>query len=447
MKSDFYLEFENKFRGNRQNIINKLSSYDSLIDLLISNNNVTNLLDIGCGRGEWLQRWKEKIPNSIGIEQNQNMINLCKSLGLNVMEGEAVETLTSLESSSISLITIFHMIEHIESKNLTLLIEECYRVLKDDGILIMETPSIDNLLVSSKLFYIDSTHVNHINPDRIIFDIEYAGFMKANYYYINGGPLKNSGPLKLTRILNGVAQDLSIIACKSNAISDYIFDKHIDWESNLSQAPTTLEAATNFDLELERLLSEQRKLIDEQNKIIIEQNEFISEHNHSYKVHNHSIRLHDKSISEQGKYLYEHSNLINLLNQEVTLSKEKLRILESNLLIINKLILPFNTILRWFKKLTIYVCTGIFSFMVNYRITRSILNNKYTLLFIRFTFKVFPFNLLNVSYEKAYETINKVKQIDIKSMQFNQKLLKHYANSKSAQEMRNILIKRIFRKY
>jgi len=453
MESDFYLEFENKFRGNRQNIINKLSIYDSLIDLFISNNTEISLLDIGCGRGEWLQRWNKKIPNSIGIEQNQNMINLCKSLGLNIIEGEAIEILSSLESSSISLITIFHMIEHIESQNLTLLIEECNRVLKEDGILIMETPSIDNLLVSSKLFYIDSTHINHINPDRIIFDIECAGFTKANYYYINGGPLENAASLKLTRILNGVAQDLSIIACKSNAISDYIFNNNLEWESNLSQAPTTLEAAKDFDYELERSLTEQGELIHEQNKIIREQNELISqqneligEHNHSLRVHKNSIRVHDKSIGEHSKSIGDNNNLINLLNQEVTLSKEKLRILESNLLIINKLILPFNTILRYLKKLTIYVCTGIFSFMVNYRITRSILNNKYTLLLIRITFKVFPFNLLNVSYEKAYETINKVKQIDIKSMHFNQKLSIHYNNSTSAQEMRNILIKRIFRK-
>ena len=84
--------------------------------------------------------------------------------------------------------------------------------------------------------------------------------------------------------------------------------------------------------------------------------------------------------------------------------------------------------------------------MCNYRITRSILNNKYNLLLIRATFKVFPFNLLNVSYEKVYEAINKVKQIDIKSMHYNQKLIAHYNNSSSAKEMRNILVKRIFRK-
>ena len=404
MKSDFYLEFENKFRGNRKNIINKLSIYDSLIDLYIRNNKEISLLDIGCGRGEFLERWNKKIPNSIGIEQDQNMINLCESLGLNILKGEALEILYSLESGSISLITIFHMIEHIESKKLTLLLEECHRVLKDDGILIIETPSIDNLLVSSKLFYIDSTHINHINPDRIIFDINCAGFIKANYYFINGGPLQNSSSLKLTRILNGVAQDLSIIACKSQEISDCIFNINLDWERNLSQAPTTLEAATNFDCELE------------------------------------------SSLSQQSKLMHDQSKLINILNQEIILSKEKLRILETNQLMINKLLSPITMIFKYFKKLMIFVSTCIFNFMMNYRITRSILNYKYTLFLIRVILKIFPFNLLNISYEKVYEAINKVNLIDIKSMHFNQKLITHYNNSRSALEIRNTLLKRIFRK-
>tara|TARA_B100000945_G_scaffold318630_1_gene323914 strand:+ start:1892 stop:3106 length:1215 start_codon:yes stop_codon:yes gene_type:complete len=404
MNSDFYLEFENKFRGNRQNIIHKLSIYDSLIDLFISNNTEISLLDIGCGRGEWLQKLSKKIPNSMGIEQDQNMINLCQKLGLNIIKGEAIEILSSLESDSISLITIFHMIEHIESQKLTLLLEQCYRVLKDDGMLIMETPSIDNLLVSSKLFYIDSTHINHINPERIVFDIEFAGFVKAKYYYINGGPLENSSSLKLTRILNGVAQDLSIIACKSNAISDYIFNINLDWEANLSKSSSTLDAATSFDYELERSLTDQSRLIHDQNK------------------------------------------LINILNKEIILFKEKLSILETNQLTLNKIFSPLIKILRYLKKITIYVCTATFSFMANYRITRCILNYKYVLLFIRISLKLFPFNLLNLSYEKVYEAINKVKQIDIKSMHFNQKLTTHYNNSKSAQEMRNIIIKRIFRK-
>jgi len=102
MKSDFYLQFENKFRGSRQNIIKKLSIYDSLIELFIKENREISLLDIGCGRGEWLEKWKEIIPNSMGIEKDLNMIALCQRFGLNIIEGEAIEILKTLKSHSIS---------------------------------------------------------------------------------------------------------------------------------------------------------------------------------------------------------------------------------------------------------------------------------------------------------------------------------------------------------
>ena len=101
MESDFYLEFENKFRGNRQNLINKLSIYDSLIDLFIRTNTEISLLDIGCGRGEFLQRWNKKIPNSLGIDQDQNMIDLCKNLGLMVFYNNVVKNGPSSNNNKI----------------------------------------------------------------------------------------------------------------------------------------------------------------------------------------------------------------------------------------------------------------------------------------------------------------------------------------------------------
>jgi len=397
MKSDYYLNFENKFRGNRQTIINRLSSYDSLINLYISEKEDVSLIDIGCGRGEWLEKWRESIPNSIGIEQDLNMVNLCRGCGLNVIQGEAIDTLSSLDSNSISLITIFHVIEHIENDELTLLLEHCYRVLRKDGLLIMETPSIDNLLVSSKLFYIDSTHINHINPDRITYQLEYLGFIKAKYYYLNGGPLQNEGSLKLTRLLNGVAQDLLIIACKSKLTSDILFVNNLEWEFELFQAPSTLEAAVDYDCELQKFHSDQSKLISD-------------------------------------------------LNQEILLFKERLNLLENRQLTINKLLYPIIRIAKFFQKLIIYICTNIFSVMVNYRFTRLILNSKFMLFIIRLCFKILPLKSSNISLDKVYLALNKVKQIDLKSICFNQKLLNHYTNSESSVKLKNLLIKRIFRK-
>ena len=76
----------------------------------------------------------------------------------------------------------------------------------------METPNIDNLLVSSKSFHIDPTHINLIHPDLIAFDLNKAGFSHVKTYNINCGPLKDATPLKITRVFNGVAQDLCIVA-------------------------------------------------------------------------------------------------------------------------------------------------------------------------------------------------------------------------------------------
>ena len=212
MDSNYYLEFENKFRGDREKILNLFRSYEPLIDIAIDNHSSPSLLDVGCGRGEWLQICKSKFNESIGIESDYSMCQMCRANGLNVIEGDAIKKLSEFKSDSFSVITIFHLVEHLEYHQLLKLVNECNRVLRTDGILIIETPSIDNLIVSSKLFYIDPTHINHINPDSFSFCLEKSGFTYVKNFYINGGPLEDANQLKITRILNGVAQDLLIVA-------------------------------------------------------------------------------------------------------------------------------------------------------------------------------------------------------------------------------------------
>ena len=251
MKSNLYLEFENQFRGKSEAINSHFSCYDSLIELITDKNKIPKMIDIGCGRGEWLKRYQNKFTECYGIELDSKMIELCRDSGLNVIEGDAIQSLSKLSNNSISVITIFHMIEHMKYEKLFELINECYRVLNDKGVLIIETPSIDNLLVSSKLFYADPTHINPINPDTFIFFLEKFGFNKGNYYYIHPGPLKNANPLKITRILNGVAQDILFVATKSHLASDFIFDENSTWEHDLDIGISTLDAAIDHDLTLE----------------------------------------------------------------------------------------------------------------------------------------------------------------------------------------------------
>ena len=169
MDSDFYAEFEDNFRGSREQIINLLSNYDGLIDYILSVDTKPSLLDIGSGRGEWIQKCNAKGFKSIGLEIDPKLVNDCKKLNLNIQQGDALKLLDEFCENSFSIVSAFHVIEHMNHENITELLIKAKRILKSNGFLILETPSIDNLMVSSKSFHIDPTHINPIHSDLLAF--------------------------------------------------------------------------------------------------------------------------------------------------------------------------------------------------------------------------------------------------------------------------------------
>ena len=271
MNKEFYFEFENKFRGSREIISDRLSMYDQLLDRIFKKNISHKAIDIGCGRGEWLQKMQNRVSECIGIESDKEMVEKCNQLGLDVIHGDAIDILSTFSKSSVDVITIFHVIEHLDRHQIHRLINRCQHVLKDNGVLLIETPSIDSILVSTNTFYLDPTHINHINPDYISFFLERNGFNKVKHYFINGGPLQRDNSMKITRILNGVAQDLFILATNSKEMTNILFTNSEEWESELALAPTTLQCAIEYDDELKKFLEKQDKIrlrLEEQNMIL-----------------------------------------------------------------------------------------------------------------------------------------------------------------------------------
>ncbi len=270
MESDFYKEFENNFRGSREQIMNILSSYDGLIDYILNIDKDPSLLDIGCGRGEWIQKCTEMGFKSLGIELNTHMVNDCRSLNLNVKEGDALSLLDGFSENSFSIISAFHVIEHMNQQDIEQLLVKCKRIIKPEGLLVLETPSIDNFLVSTKSFYIDPTHINPIHPDLLAFIAKRTGFSKLKYYFLNGGPLQDATPDTLTRFLNGVAQDLVLVASKSDLVDNKIFDNNNLIARDMKLGITSLQAAIDFDdfsrnryAEYDKQISEMRGQIND----------------------------------------------------------------------------------------------------------------------------------------------------------------------------------------
>lgn len=143
-----------------------------------------NVLEIGSGEGEFLQMLNQKGIEGYGIDINEDFIIYSKRKGLDVEHVDALTHLKSLPDKSLDGLFAAHVIEHLQLPDLMKLIELCYAKMQFGSHIILVTPNILNITVSSNTFYMDPTHVNHIHPDVIKFILESYGFrdIQKRYY-------------------------------------------------------------------------------------------------------------------------------------------------------------------------------------------------------------------------------------------------------------------------
>jgi len=181
----FYLEFENRFRGSRDDVKNKQRAWLPYIDRALAAPHRGGILDIGCGRGEWLELLREQGSAARGIDLNSCMVEFCRGLGLDVERREALEYLRSLPDNTLQLITGFHIIEHLPFALLRQILAEALRVLKPGGWVIFETPNPANVVVGSHTFYRDHTHRRPLPPASTAFLFETLGFVQTQVIELN----------------------------------------------------------------------------------------------------------------------------------------------------------------------------------------------------------------------------------------------------------------------
>jgi O-antigen chain-terminating methyltransferase len=182
-----YISFEDRFRGSREDIKKRQSYYLPMVQSVLKNID-GEIIDIGSGRGEWLELLKDNSIDAIGVDLNRLMVNEAKRYGLNVLCQDALKYLQSKEENSIAVLTGFHIVEHLEFEVLISLFDEVFRLLKKGGMIIFETPNPENLMVGSCSFYTDPTHINPIPPITLQFLAENRGFSDVKIHRLN--PIK-----------------------------------------------------------------------------------------------------------------------------------------------------------------------------------------------------------------------------------------------------------------
>ncbi|MCS6851638.1 MAG: methyltransferase domain-containing protein [Gemmataceae bacterium] len=172
---DYFL-FENQFRGTREEIRDRQRVY------LPWFRDRGKVLDIGCGRGEFVELLaSEGIPVQ-GIDSNAEMVAFCRELGLAVVQAEGEAYLTGVEEQSLGGIFLGQVVEHLPPAGIARLLERCWRALRKGGVLVVETvnPCCPE---ANGNFYLDPTHVRPVHPELLRFLMESQGFAVEEAVY------------------------------------------------------------------------------------------------------------------------------------------------------------------------------------------------------------------------------------------------------------------------
>ncbi len=153
-----YFDYENHFRGSREVIKEYQQYYIKYYQTLQEG----FVLDIGCGRGEFMELLQENGITVKGIDYYHPFVDFCRQRNLQVEYSDALTYLTNLEDESLNGIFMSQVIEHLSQEYAVSLIRTAYKKLIKGSYFILETPNPQNLSTYWN-FYLDFSHIKPVH--------------------------------------------------------------------------------------------------------------------------------------------------------------------------------------------------------------------------------------------------------------------------------------------
>jgi SAM-dependent methyltransferase len=172
-----YVGFEDQFRGSEDVIRQRLESYLPYFE------GASDVLDVGCGRGEFLDLLKSRGISARGLDLNHEMVELCRTRGLDVSEGDVVSYLESLPDGSLGGLFAAQVVEHLQPAYLLRLLELAHHKLGSGAPLVLETLNPACWVAFFDSFIRDITHVWPLHPDTLRYLVLASGFTTARVEY------------------------------------------------------------------------------------------------------------------------------------------------------------------------------------------------------------------------------------------------------------------------
>jgi SAM-dependent methyltransferase len=186
--SHTYVGFEDRFRGSEEEIRERLEEYLPVFA------GAADVLDIGCGRGEFLDLLRRRGIAARGIDLNEAMVEVCRGNGLDASRADALSFLEAQPDNSIGGLFAAQVVEHLEPAYLTRLIATAFDKLRPGAPIVLETINPACWFAFFESYIRDITHVRPLHPDTLKFLLIAGGFQQVEIQY--RAPYPDQGKLQ-----------------------------------------------------------------------------------------------------------------------------------------------------------------------------------------------------------------------------------------------------------
>jgi O-antigen chain-terminating methyltransferase len=194
-----YFGFEQRFRGSEHAIESRQAEYlDYFADGVV--------LDIGCGRGEFLSMLDKRGIPARGVDTDGDMVAHCRAQGLSVERADAIEFLNRQPDEAFGGVFMSQVVEHLTTEYLVALLDAIGQKTREGAVLIVETINPESVYVLMRWFWLDPTHVRLVHPETLRYLIEQAGFAIRTVQFRQ--PVPDDECLPKLELTNGKVSEL-----------------------------------------------------------------------------------------------------------------------------------------------------------------------------------------------------------------------------------------------
>ncbi len=187
-----YVGFEDRFRGAQADIRDRLRTYVAEFD------GCSDVLDIGCGRGEFLDLLRARGISGRGVDLNDEMVAVCRDRGLDATTMDALAYLDAQPDGSLGGLFGAQVVEHLDPDYLLRLLETAFHKLRPGSVAILETINPACWFAFFSSYIRDITHVRPLHPDTLQYLMTASGFEHVEIRY--AAPYPEASKLQPIRV-------------------------------------------------------------------------------------------------------------------------------------------------------------------------------------------------------------------------------------------------------